>query len=149
MIESNASEAHCRFGFRARIRDDHDRPIACEHRPSPGRILPDQPDVDAPFEMRCSKLGRVARVEHLDALFLLSEKLVDRERSELARQSLIERWTLAAVEHGVVREVRRRVRLVCGDEFEERLPCHRLQRVVRSPLFADSRDRFLADRFAA
>ena len=91
MIESDASESHRRLGLRARIRDDHDRPIACEHRSGPGRILPDQADVDAAFEMRCSELGRVARVEHLDALFLLSEQLVDRQGPELARQSLVER----------------------------------------------------------
>src|SRR5262245_62708131 len=100
MIESNAPEAHCRFGFRARIRNDHNRPIACEHRPGPGRILPDQAYVDAAFEMCCSELRGVSRVEHLDALFLLSEKRVDRERSELARQTLIDSCTRAAVDHG-------------------------------------------------
>ena len=52
MIEANAAEAHRRFGFSAGIGDDHNRPIAGEHRPGPRRVLADQADVDAPA--RCA-----------------------------------------------------------------------------------------------
>ena len=53
------------------------------------------------------------------------------------------------VQHRVVGEVRRRVGLIRGDEVDERVPRHRLQRVVRSALFADGRERLLAQRLAA
>ena len=43
---------------------------------------------------------------------------------------LVQRSTLARVENGIVGEVRRRVGLVRGDETNEFLLRHRLQRIV-------------------
>ena len=53
---------------------------------------------------------------------------------------LFQRGALARIEDGVVGEVRRRVRLIGGDQPYEFLFGHRLQGVVHAALLAESRD---------
>ena len=80
---------------------------------------------------------------------LQREQAIERDRVHHAGQRLVERRPLAAVQHRVVGEVRRRVRLIGGHQLDERRLAHRLQRVVRAALLADRRERFLAQRLAA
>ena len=102
-----------------------------EHGAGPRRVLAAEADVDAAGQVRRGELRRIARVEHLRADRLQRQHLIERHRVQLARQRLVERRPLLAVQHGVVGEVRRRVGLIGGDQLDERLLAHRLQRVVR------------------
>jgi len=70
--------------------------------------------------VRRRELRRVARVEQLRAVAHRGGDLVDRQRLELARERLLERRPLAAVQHRVVGEVRRRVGLVGRHQIDER-----------------------------
>ena len=148
VIEADAPEAGGRFVLPARVRDDHDRMFAIQHRSGPCRVLAAEADVDAARQMRRRKFGGVARVENLRASLLQREHAVERQRVH-ARQRFVERGPLFAVQHGVVIEVGRRVRLIGRHHLDERFLAHRLQRVVRAALLAQRRYRFLAERFSA
>ena len=82
-------------------------------------------------------LASAVALEHLRAFSLERQHALERQRVELARQRLVERRTLLAVQHRVVDEVGWRVGLVGGDEIDERRLAHRLQRIVRSALLAE------------
>ena len=99
--------------------------------------------------MRRREHVRIARVESLAADLLDREHLFERHRVQLAQQRFVERRPLLAVEHGVVGEIRRRVREIGRDQLDERRFRHRLQRVIRPPLFTDRRDRLLAQGLSA
>ena len=62
---------------------------------------------------------------------LQREQLIQRHRVDFARQRLVQRRPLLAVQHGVVGEVGGRVGLIGGHQIDERRLGHRLQRVVR------------------
>ncbi len=64
-------------------------------------------------------------------------------------EGLIERGALFAIEDGVVGEVVGGFGLIGGDDLNERVFGHRLERVVDAALFADGGDGFFADGFAA
>jgi len=95
------------------------------------------------------KLRRVSRVEELRAIVDGGSDLLDGQRLQFARERLIQRRPHTAVQHGVVGEVRRRIRLIRGHELDEALLRHRLERVIHTPLIPDGRYRFLRDCLAA
>lgn len=68
---------------------------------------------------------------------------------QAAIESFVERGALFAVQNGVVNEIGRGIGLIGGDELDEGLLGHGLKSVVEAALFADGRDGFLADGFAA
>ncbi len=131
------------------MRDDDDGLGGVEDRARPRGVLAAEADVDAVRKVRGCELRRIASVEHLRAGRLHGEYLVKPERLHFARQSLIKRRPLAAIQHGIVCEVRWRLRLVGGDEIDECALRHRPQRVIHAPLVANRRHGFLRDRLAA
>lgn len=149
VIETNATETDGGFGLARGIGDNHDGFIVSEDGAGPGGVLAVQADVDAAGKMRGGELFRVARVEDLRAGVLQIENAIEFERLQTAIESFVERGTFFAIEYGVVDKIRRRIGLVGGDEFDESLARHRLECVVKTALFADGRNGFLADGFAA
>ena len=77
------------------------------------------------------------------------EHVVERERIHFAREGLVERGPLFAVQHGVVVEVGRGFGLIGGHDLDEGVLAHGLQRVIQTALFAEGGDCFFAERFAA
>ena len=77
------------------------------------------------------------------------EAVLERQRPQLQGQRLGERLPLAAVEHRVVREIRRRIGLIGCHQLDEGFLGEWLKRVVRPALFADRRDRLLRERLPA
>ena len=123
--------------------------LAAQDGAGPRGILTAEADVDAPGEVRRGELRRIAHVEHLRAERLQRQHVIEPHRLHLPRQRFVERRALLAVQHRVVVEVGRRVGLIGGDQLDECRLAHRLQRVVRTPLLADGRERLLAQRLAA
>ena len=149
VIEADAAEANRRLVLAAGVGDDHDRTLAIEDRAGPGRVLAAEADVDAAGKMRGGELAgsRVSRI--CAAGPLQRQHQLQRHRVQLARQRLVQRRPLLAVQHRVVGEVGGRVGLIRRHQIDERRLGHRLQRVVRAALLADRRHRLLADRLAA
>jgi hypothetical protein len=76
----------------------------------------------------------IARIENLRAAGLQCKHVVERHRVH-ARQRLIQRGPLFAVQHGVIVEVGRSFRLIGRHHLDEGFLAHGLQRVVRAALF--------------
>jgi len=93
--------------------------------------------------VRRGKFRRVPGVEELRAVADSNGRLFDCQRFQFARERLIERRPLTAVQHGVVGEVRRCIGLIGGHQFDEAFLRHRLQCVVETPLIADCGNRLL------
>ena len=134
----------------SRVRDDHDRPFAVQHRARPRRVLAAEADVDAAREMRGGELRRDRARRGSDAPTRCSASTTSSVIGFSSRSSASSSVGRSfAVQHRVVGEVRRRVRLIGRDQVDERRLRHRLQRVVRPALLADGRGRLLAERLAA
>ena len=99
-------------------------------------------------DVRGREFDGVARVQKLRARRLQLEHVVQGQ-GHPARERLLERGPLRAVEHRVVGAVLGSVGLVARHHPDKRLPAHRLQRVVRSPLLPQRRERLRADRLPA
>ena len=108
--------------------------VAIEHRAGPGGVLAAESDVDAAGEMALGELGGVADVEDLRARISQVEDFVELDGLQNLFEIAVERGALAGVEDGVVGEVLRSVGLVGGDEADELLLRHGLQRVVEAAL---------------
>ena len=54
---------------------------------------------------------------------LQRQHLLERHRLQLARERFVQRRPLLAVQHRVVGEIGRRVRLIGGDQLDEGAPC--------------------------
>ena len=125
----------------SRIADSCSRPASAmmtigrsriEDRAGPGRVLPAEADVLAAGQMRRGELRRLARVEDLRARRAAASSTWSSVSGfSPSASDCVQRRTLLGVQHGVVDEVRRRVGLIGGDQLDERLAAHRLQRVVR------------------
>ena len=148
-VEADAAWADGGPGFAARRRDDDDGVFAIEDRAGPGGVLAAEADVDAASEMSGGEFGGVARVENLRAGGLQSQNGIERERVQALFEGLIERGALFAVEDGVVGEVVGGFGLVGGDDLDEGVFGHGLERVVDATLFTDGGDGFFAEGFAA
>ena len=83
------------------------------------------------------------------AFGLQCEDGFEREWFHFALQGFVECGTLLAVQHGIVKEIGWGIGLVCGDQVDEGLLAHGLERVIQTALLADGGNRFAADRFAA
>ena len=149
MIEADAAEAEGCFALATGVGDDHDRPVATQHASRPGRVLAASPTLMLPARCAAANSAGSRVSSNWAPTCLQGQHVVERQRVHFASQRLVERGPLLAVQNGIVGEVGRRVRLVGGDQVDESLFGHRLERVVRSPLLADCRDRFLAQRLAA
>jgi len=148
-IEADPAQAKGRLCLRAGISDDEDRSRGIEQCPRPCCVLPAEPDVDAAGQVGRGKFGRVSGVEELRAVVNSDGSLFDCQRFQFARERLIERRPLTAVQYGVVGEVRRCVGLIRRYQLDEAFLRHRLQRIIETPLIADRGYRLLRDRFAA
>jgi hypothetical protein len=136
LIEADAPQSHGRFAFAPRVGDDHDRFLAAQYGAGPRRILSAEADVDASGQVSGRELGGIACIQYLGADRLKSEELIESHRVDVP-QRLVERRPLLAVQHGIVSEIRRGVRLIGRDQIDERRFAHRLQRIVGAPLLAD------------
>ena len=145
MVEPNPAEPHRRLALPSPAGDDHDGPFAVEEGPRPAGVLAAQADVDAAEEVRSGEIRRVPRIEQLRAGVPEPAQLLDGEGVEPLLERALERGTLPCVEDGVVGKVCRRVRLIGGDDRDERVPAHRLERVVVPTLDPHRRDGLLAD----
>src|SRR3979490_291592 len=149
MIEPNASEPHRRFLFTPWVRDNHDGTLATENSAGPGRKLTAEPDVDTAGQVRGGEYLRISRVERLTAHFLNRENLVERHRVQFAGKRLVEGRVFLTVQHRIIGEVGRRVRLIGRDEIDKRRLAHRLQGVIGSALFTYGGHRLFAQGLAA
>jgi len=148
-IEADPSQAKGRLCLGAGISDDDDRSRGVEQCAGPCCVLPAEPDVDAAGQVGRGKFRRVPGVEQLRALVDGDGRLFDCQRFQFARERLIERRPLTAVQHGVVGEVRRCVGLIRRYQLDEAFLRHRLQRVIEPPLIADCGHRLFRHRLAA
>ena len=149
VVEADAAQAHGGFGFAAGGGDDDDGVIAIEHGADPGGVLAAQADVDAADEVGAGEFCRVAGVENLRVFLLQIQNLFEGERDHLVGEGVVERGPILAVQHGVVIEVCGRIRLVGGDDGDERVAGHGLEGVIIFALLAERGDRFFAEGFAA
>ena len=96
------------------------------------------------------EFGGIARVENLRAGGLQTRERSSRVSGSASRcEGFVERGAFFAVQHGVVSEVGGRFGLIGGDDVDEGLLGHGLERVIDAALLADGGDGFLADGFAA
>ncbi len=118
VIETNPAQANRGLFFLVGGGDDDDG-CAIEHGARPGGELADEADVDAAGEMAGGEFGGVSGIEDLRAAGLQLQDLVKGQRIHFVRQGLVQRRMLVAVEHGIVIEVGRSIRLVGGDDLDE------------------------------
>ena len=116
MIEADAAEPDGGFVLAAGVGDDDDGMLAIEHGAGPGGVLAAEADVDAARQMRRGEFvgSRVSRI--CAPSTCKRQHRVERQRIHLARQRLVQRGPLLAVQHGVVVEIGRRFGLIGGDD---------------------------------
>ena len=122
--------------------------LAIENSSRPRCVLTGKANVDAAGQVRRRKVGGIACVQNLRAGRLKLKQDVEAHWIHFERKRLIERWPLFAVQHRIVIEVGRSVRLIGGHHLDECFFAHGLKRVVRSPLLSQSGYRFFANRLA-
>ena len=84
--------------------------------------------------MTLREFGGIANVEKVRARVSHPQHFIQLDDPQNLFEIAVEKSALAAIENGVVGEIRRSVRLVCRDQKNELLLRHRLQRVVHQPL---------------
>lgn len=136
VIEADAAEAGGGFLFAAGLGDDDDRLRAIEDGAGPGGVLASEADVDAAGEVSFGVLGWVANIEDLDAGIAMGDYLIEFDGMERAVEHVFESGALAGIEDRVVGEIGRGVGLVSGDDGDELILRHGLERVVEKALLA-------------
>ena len=109
---------------------------------------PAQGDVDAVRHVRAGEVGRVAHVEQLSTGSFERDDVVEPEWLERAREHLVKRGVLLAVQLDVMGEIGGRLGLVGRHQRDELLGAHGLQRVVVAALHTDGRHGLVAQVLA-